>query len=195
MKYFVILITILASVASAQTIDNTIKGRNYSGGTTVTIPTTATLFVGCNFSFPQPRVLNNGTTVPKALTLDPDGFTTATFFRCNFVNARPVEGSRAIKCNTTLVARTLWTGTKQLQAVLDNGTTITKTIKTYSNVIYGRGVYTPQTYQVNYLPTPKMLVADPPEGSRAARIQARYDDWLESRTVSNDASAAMGEIE
>ncbi|HUS39472.1 MAG TPA: hypothetical protein VMX74_08480, partial [Pirellulales bacterium] len=95
------------SVLSAQTIDNTIEGGQYSNGTTVTIPTTATLFVGCNFSFPQPRVLANGTTIPQSLNYGPDSFTTATFFRCNFVNARPAEGSRAVKCNTTLVARTL----------------------------------------------------------------------------------------
>ena len=177
----------VASSAGAQTVAS-LKGKNFSGGTTVTV---ASEYEGCNFSYQQAKVMANGTTIPTVINLA----TTATFRGCNFVNARPPEGSVCINCNTALVYKKLETGTKQLSAVDENGTTITKTIKTYSHVLYGWGIYTARTYTVNYLPSPRFSQARPPEGSRAERIQARYDEWVESQAAANTASAAIGGIE
>ncbi len=185
MKRLVIITCLLLSTVS---VSAAVTGRNFSNGTTVTV---AMEYVGCNFSFSQPRVMANGTTIPRTINLA----TTATFYRCNFVNARPVEGSRTIKCNTTLVARQIETGSETLSVMTDTGTTISRTIKTYSTIIYGRGTYTPTTYAVNYLPMPKMIPCEAPEGSRAARIRAKYDAYIEAQRARNVASGELGGIE
>jgi len=180
------LVALLAfsTLAPAQTI----RGENFSGGTTVTV---ADEYIGCNFSFQQPKIMANGTTIPQLINLP----TTATFFRCNFVNSRPQEGSQAVKCNTTLMARQIETGTELLSVVTDDGTTVSKTIKAYSTIIYGRGVYTGQQYTVNYLPSPKMIPSEAPEGSRSARIREKYDAYLEAHAARGNASSGLGEIE
>ncbi len=79
--------------------------------------------------------------------------------------------------------------------IKDNGTTVTKKVRTYSRIVYGKGIYTADEYRVDYLPTPRVTPTQAPAGSRSARIRAKYDEYLAARSARVEASGSFGGIE
>lgn len=157
-----------AATASGQVVD-TIRGRNFSRGTTVPLART---YVECNFSFIQPRRIS-GKWVARVINLP----VTATFRGCNMVNARPLAGSTLRKCNTWIIRRNVQGTSETLKFTDTDSTTYTIEVPRFYNRVLGRTH--PGTLQVQYLPRPRVTQIEArgtPRLEKILELQHRVED-------------------
>lgn len=155
------------------------ENKNFSGQRPPSVEDT--IYVGCNFSQPQPR-LAQGKYVGRRLF--PGDNIPRTFVNCLMMNALPPAGSTVQGRKMTIVQPFVEDGT---ETVTVNGQT--KTIKTYVRIIHG--FTDPTTLQPVYFPQPRIIPVYPPRGTRAFRVKRKVkarDDAL-ARAIGFDLEA------
>lgn len=93
----------------------TVRGQDFSGQTTATIPPSVTevFFVNCNWNQPEPAVID-GVTRGMAILADASGVAFTFDRQCKLMNVEVPTGSTVADCNQAVVSRRIRAGTHSI---------------------------------------------------------------------------------